>query len=162
MAATRWAQIVDALLAAVRARPGYRGPTGTTGILVLDSTEEHAIEERPGRYVVIAVADIAGQGDESGSAAQSPATAGKVQRDERGTIRCRTVCQLGDVAPAVARGNALTDLAVVEDVLRTDPTLGIVAPRIFVQVGDRLTFRSYLAGGSVLTVEFTIDYHTRI
>jgi hypothetical protein len=161
MATTRWATVVDALLAATRAKPGYRSPTDITGIPVYDSVELLASEDRPTRYLVIGVSDPDGE-DESGTAAQAPATAGKVARDEIGIIRCWAVCQIGDVSPSLARLSAVTDMATVEDVLRTDPTLGLITPRMFAQIGDRIAFRQYLAGGSVCQIEFTVEYATRI
>jgi hypothetical protein len=161
MATTRWATVIDALLAAVRAKPGYRSPNDIAGIPVYDSVELLASEDRPTRYLVIGVSDPDGS-DESGTATQSPATAGKVARDEVGVLRCWAVCQIGDVLPASARLSAIADMATVEDVLRTDPTLGLVTPRMFAQIGDRIQVRQYLAGGSVCQIEFTVEYATRI
>jgi hypothetical protein len=171
MATSRWQDVSLALITLMRAAPGYCAPAAayTSGLIpVYDSVEVHA--QAAGNVPAYLVVRWPGQPDEAtepGQAGQSLRTLGTNRaRDERGEIRCRAVHQTGDldVAGAVSASWAAAFAIVgdVEDLIRADPTLGVAAPRMLVQVGglDRATQRT--AGGTVTELDFTVTYDTRI
>jgi hypothetical protein len=164
MPSSRWGQVVDALLEVMRGQPGYRGPDGAAGVLVLDSTEAWATDLLVGDYLVVGWSDPDGS-VEAGTAEQASATIGKVTRDEVGWVTCRAVAQPGAVEPKPARDTAFAILATVEAAVRAAPQLGLVTPRMHAQInppGRRMSFEPYLAAGSVFAITFDVFYSTRI
>lgn len=179
MTATRWPDVVDALVTATRVLPGYRAAADdapSSDVLVLDGPEVWLTGDDAPRLLVIGwtLDDDRDQGD----AGQAVATLGKTSRDETGVVLCQALAQTGSLelpdpnagpgsdrlTAKVLRDRAFAVFADVADLVRADPTLGIVAPRMFAQVGARMTPRQFLteSGGAVVSVEFEIAYDTRI
>ena len=170
MASSRWDQVCVALVAAMRARPGYCAPTAVVAgaVVVLDSTEVAMTEPAAERWLAVRWAGDPLALLSSGSTGQALRTIGTNRaRDERGTVRCRAVHQGGDVnltgaAPA-SWAAAFGVLADVEDLARTSPTLGLVTPRMLVQVAAIDDARQTIAeSGLVTEIDFTLTYDTRI
>ncbi len=176
MTATRWDQMVDALVTGVRALPGTRAPgddDASDAVLVLDGPEVWLTGDMAQRVLVIGW--TLDDDRDNGEAGQTVATLGKVTRDEVGIVMCQAIAQAGALElpepgytdPRMT-AKALRDLAfgvmrLVADMIRADPTLGVAAPRMFVEIGDRMTPRQYLTDtGAVCSVEFQVRYSTRI
>ena len=59
-------------------------------------------------------------------------------RDQTGSVTCAALSWNGDADQKAARDAAYAVVAAVEDLLRTDPTLGVAAPgRSVCQMGPR-------------------------
>lgn len=170
MATSRWHEVSVALLTAWRALPGYCSPDEDNGTLspVYDGVDWQLIRTGPPRSFGV-VRWPGGQGErrDAGRADQELRTIGSNRaRDERGIIRCRVVAQTGDADIA---GNASAEWAAafamlgdVEDILRTDPTLAVVAPRMLAQMSGFEGARQYTERGTVTEIDFAVVYDTRI
>jgi hypothetical protein len=167
MPSTRWAQVTDALLNLTAAQAGYRRYGGASGILVLDSIEAWSTDTLADSYLVIGWTNPDGSDIESGSSSQAWVTAGRVSREETGSVRCRAVAQPGTIDPKAARDAAVAVVDTVGAVLRTDNTLGLVAaptsaPHMTAYLGSRMSVDQYLRAGAVCAITFDVEYSTRI
>lgn len=168
MTTSRWQQISVALLAALRAQPGWCAPAAwVTGLVpVYDGVEVLLTDSAhvPG-YVVIRWAGTEEDPRDTGLARRQIATLGHRARDEIGTIRCRAVAQNGDAdlegAATACYAAAFGLLDTVGALVLADPTLGLATPRLVVQVGDH-DVRQYAGDGLTTEIDFEITYTTRI
>jgi len=165
---TRWGQVVDALVARMRATNGFEGPQDTgDSIRVYDGPEIDADTNEVTQYLVIGLpADGPGEG-ESGTTSQTPGPMATPRpRDEAGVILCRAAAQLGDVNSKGARDACLAILAAVETELRAPfdgPTVGLSTPRLVVQMeSSTQPIRQYILAGSCCEIDFSLKYETRL
>lgn len=169
MASSRWHEVSLALLTAWRALPGYCTPAEEyTGLIpVYDGIDWQLVRTGgPRSYGVVRWPGAPEERRDAGRADQELRTIGSNRaRDERGLIRCRIVAQTGD---ADITGNASAEWAAafamhadVENLLRTDPTLAVTAPRMLAQLSS-LDARQYTERGTVTEIDFTVVYDTRI
>lgn len=122
--------------------------------------------------VLMVGVDDPGQADsaQSSDSSQSMATTGTPRsRTQTGSVTLAALSWRGDVDQKAARDAAYATLAAVENLLRTDPTLGIAAPgRMTCQLGDeRLSQNQYAAtddtaGGVDALLIFTITFIARL
>lgn len=179
MTASRWPQVVDALVDTMRALPGYRTPATEAdpdSVLVLDGLEiDLTADGAPVALVIGGRTDTSDTAD-IGLAGQSLATLGPGQtRDDDGMIVCQVVVQAGalellDPGVTVARNTlrlmrslAFSVLDEVDTALRAAPTLGITAPRMLARIGDRIEPQQFqTVAGPVILLTFRVTYSTRI
>jgi hypothetical protein len=172
MATTQWAAVVDALVAAMRATTGYRSPySGNSGNTVFDGPEYGLTEEHSETFLVIGWAGDPDSPEDSGQSQQTTAALDRTARprEERGTVNCRAVSQVGDASLSDrsvkdVRDAALAVIADVEASLRTDPTLGLVPPLalLVAEMGGTFTPRQYMNAGAVCEIDFQVTYRARI
>ena len=167
---SRWPAVASALVAVMRARPGYRDPESTSSTSltpVYRSLAPTLTADSP--VPLLLVVAFSGTPDErrsGGRFRQSFATSGRYQRDEDGEVACRATAQTGaselyDVDDTEAAAFAV--LADVEDALRVDPTAGLTPdPRLVISLGDVTDIRTYSSGGVVTDLDFTVIYSARI
>lgn len=169
--------VLSAVVAGLRARPGYRAPWATgDGTTVYDSVEVMLSDESERSLLVIGYPGTDGAG-EVGEAGQTQATLSTAPtRTEVGSVRCLAVVQTGDheiepadVGPGLIpelRGEAFALLDDVAAFLRANPALGLMPtyPHLHAQIGGVPAFRPYVrdAAGAVAEVEFEIGYQARI
>jgi hypothetical protein len=166
-----------ALVDAMRAVPGYRGPDEAISgeITVYDGPEVDIPEEHPRRYLVIGHSGD-DQPESPGGAGQSiiALAAGTRPSEENGTLRCLAVCQSGEASLSAdtvrtVRGEAYALLAAVDAVCRgasPGPTLGINPAAgngqlLWALVTDHRV-NQLIADGAVCWIDFTITYKARI
>lgn len=182
--ASRWPDVADAVLDLLYARAGYRAAgtedDGTDEVLVMDGPELELTADYVGRVLLIGTTlDV--DGDDQGQSEQSYASiapAGR-SREETGQIRCQVIAQTGalELADPAAplferttlrwlRRQAFDVLDDVAAALAADTTLGLGPPLMSVQLSPRrlLVPRQYQTdrGGAVVTVEFAVQYTTRL
>lgn len=169
MTTTAWPQVVDALVAVMRATTGYQAPGATgSGIPVYDGPEMLLSEDRPSVLLVVGWSGDSANLDEPGSAGESSTVMAATTRpkDEDGKVACRAIAQIGDGeigGPKSARDLAF---AVVDDVraaLRVGasaPTLGVSTVR-WAQITEH-RMSQWLNRGPVCQVDFTVSYKARI
>lgn len=172
MRATAWGAVVDALVARMDARTGYRSGWDATqdggANLVLDSVEAGIIADRIGTFLVIAFPGDPEAEGEAGQSGQVVATMGTARRrQEEGVVRCLAVDQRGDVGPGIASASRTAALSVLDDVdaeLRADPALGLVPTfeHMVARIGGLPSIRPFLAAGVVTWVEFDVLFSVRI
>lgn len=167
MAVTRWPDVVNALIALMRATSGYRDPAALgSEIPVFDSFAVGRTEQPVDAYLVIAWAGDPDALEDGGDSGQTIATLGNNTRDETATVRCRAVAQYGTGAgpidPSAARTAAFAIAGAVEALLRTNPTLGITAPRMLARFGQFESIQQWANEGPCCGLTFTVVYQTRI
>jgi hypothetical protein len=167
MAVTRWPDVVAALITLMRATAGYRDPSAYgSEIPVYDSFGIGRDEQPVDAYLVIAWAGDPDSLEDGGDSGQGIATLGNNTRDEKGTVRCRAVGQYGTGAgridPTAARATAFAVMGAVETLLRGNPTLGIVAPRMLARIGQIESIQQWANEGPCCALTFTVTYDTRI
>lgn len=168
---TRWGQVNDALVTAMRARAGYRGPDSLRdGVTVFDSVEVR--QGTDGSHLWVTFGWSGESADEATPAgeinlASGPMAATVRPRDETGTIYCRAVAQSGDRDVSLLRADCLAILDDVAEVCRADPSLGLdtsgtvggIRTRAWVTAGD---IYQYMRGGVVVDWRFSVTYQTRV
>ena len=165
-----WHTISSALLTGMRARTGYCSTSAyVSGLIpVYDGVEAHlARDQGPARFLVVRFVGTKDDPQAAGGVGQSTGPLGTLRpRTERGYIRCRAAAQTGDAGitgDASAQWDAAYGvLADVEDLMRTSPTLGVVATHIVVELGAVDDARQYEADGIVTELDFTVNYRARI
>lgn len=116
MAASRWPVVAAALVAAL-------DTTGDLAGIVFDGIPVTADQLPDAVFVGVVLDEDTG---DAGSLTHAWHELGEgAPVDENGSIRCTAVSQRGDTDLAAARDAAFTLLAVCEDTVRDDPTLGI-------------------------------------
>ena len=181
--ASAWPLVVTALVAKMRARPGYCSPTSAaSGIPVYHSVEVGLSSHSPtGPILVIGwIGDPDTMPTEPGTSGQSIATLGtQHHRAEEGTIACAVIAKTGDAEPggdtaveAGTVGSAMNAVFAVADdldaVLRADPSLGIVGPtypdvQALVAYIDGLpAVQPWLNEGIVWRLELSVRFTARI
>lgn len=121
-------------------------------------------EDTGGDYVVVAWPGEPDRETSPGGGEQKfaplAATAGR-PRDEKATIAVRIVAQDGDDDPESTTARAMTYLGDLETFLRADPTLGIAARQMKVEL-SRFELLPSLNRGSVVPIDVTLSYSARI
>ena len=180
MVASAWPRVVTALVAGMRARPGYCAPTSAAeGIRVYHSVEVGLSSESPsGPILVIGwIGDPDQLPTEPGMSGQTAATIGtRHHREESGSVLCMVIRKVGDAIPgsdtaveAGTVGDAMNAVfQVVDDVdafLRADASLGLVGSDVSSMVAfiDGLPqIQPWLNEGIVWKVKFQVAFTARI
>jgi hypothetical protein len=174
---TRWADVVQQLVVRMRATAGYRAPWASDAAseTVVFHSVEVALqgEHTASRYLVVGYAGLTPEAlRDGGRSGQRFDTMGSNRgRKETGTVTCLAVYQGGDggemqdgLADAALRA-AQAIVGDVGDALRVPadgPTLGIAAPRLLIEMGDRMEFWPFLSEGIGWKVLFDVKYSTAI
>jgi hypothetical protein len=122
---TRTDAVITALLAAFE----------NAGLNVLDGSDEPT-GDRPSAWAGVVVGgdgDPLGVGRAAAVSNQAQATFNRGSMDESGLVTCAVLAQSGDDDLAGRRSESLALLTEIEEVLRTDPTLGGVVADGFVE-----------------------------
>lgn len=97
---------------------------------------------------------------------QEQATAGTPRsRNQVGSVNCWALTWNGDGDQKAARDSAFAIQAAVENILRTDPQLGIARPNgqvLVIQIGDERLEQSQSDIGAEALLSFTIQFEARI
>ena len=171
MTASLWLTGAQALAGALAGQPGYRAAGSTTAapVTVFIGGQVDA-ENAPGPVVDYVVVGYGGTPDRpvpSGSFRQTRGPmAGTRPRDETAQIRVRIVAQPGDGDVVAAASTAESYLRDLEQLLTTDPTLGISAPaaRRFLAELDSAGawWLQQTSGGPLATIDVTVTYTARL
>jgi len=167
MSTARLPYVIDALVSLARAASGHRAPEAVAaGVPVFDGPEYGITADRVTTWLAVG---WSGEPDAPEDAADAEQTIGPIgnaarARDERGEIPCRAVCQTGDrAAPKLARDAVFTEMAVLEAICRTNPTLGLDPSWMrYASVTGRYSLRQENDAGSKCTLDFTVGFRTRI
>lgn len=112
-----------------------------------------------------------GVGDRSASAPANSAGSSQTMavlgpdrsRDQTGSVTCVALSWNGDADQKAARDAAYAVVAAVEDLLRTDPTLGVAAPgRSVCQMGSEDLDQGQYEGGADALIIFTVEFAVRL
>lgn len=163
MATSRWADVVNQLVALMRLTSGYREPIiPGTGRPVYDGPEFPGSD-----YATEPEGLIIGwsSGDEGGVGTQSPIVmaANVNPRDEEATVRCLAWAAYGDDMNNT-RASAFSILADVETLLRTDSDLSLTSSSGF-RHATVSSFRVRQRGttnGFVVEIEFDVTFTARL
>jgi hypothetical protein len=161
---TRWVTVARQVAALQAARPGFRAPETVSNDTPVFFGPVYGISgDHAAKWLAIGWAGTPTRVTEAGESGQSTATLGNRGRDERGVIRCRACAQTGDRATTATEDAVDVILASVEDLLRTNPTLGLdQAWMRSAEMGSDMRIQPRFASGFVLEVDFTITYRARI
>lgn len=170
MSATAWGVTVDALLARMTGRSGYRSSwVEGVGRPVFDGVDIGLAEDQAGTLLVIAWPGDPDTPAEAGQSGQVVATLGTLRhRQEEGTVRCLAIDQRGDVGPGITAASRAAALSVLDDVdaeVRADPTLGLqpAYQAVVARIGGLPSIRGLLTERGVVTwVEFDVIFSVRI
>ena len=174
MARITWApEVIDGVLAALRALDGYRAPTDTTdGVTVYDGPEALYYGDLSGSYVIVGYGgeDTIDPGDPSDDASEGTvsvrALAPTSPKENAESLRCLAVYQTGDADVSAARTAVVAIGSAVDGALRAAPRVGVTpdsggAQVLWVQVTD-LALRNYFRGTLLIAeLRFTLTYSTR-
>lgn len=178
MATSRWADVVNGLVDAMRAQPGYRTPGSdgdSTGVLVLDGIEAVLTEDLAQRLLI--VGGTPDDEEDPGDIGQSVATLGTSRsRDENGSILCSAIAQIGSAelpdstvvvqrqTARTLRADAFGVMAGVETVLRSNPTLGLaIGQHLDAEIGERMSVQQFVNDdGAACVVRFAVKFTARI
>lgn len=160
---------IDALVAGMRAVPGYRDPAAsTTGIPVLDGPEIGFFQEDLTTYLVIGWSGDPDDPESPGNTAQIQAVAGpNRKRDETGVLTCRAVAQSGDASIAgrsvqAARNSAFAIVSDVETYARNYPSLGLTGNQVQLAQLTATRTEQWDSEGACCAVTFDISFLARI
>lgn len=166
MPTSLWLQVVQAVAARWRVVDGFRAPGDDRDGCTVYVAQAIADAEDPsgGDWAVVA---WTGDPDDQTSPGEVVQTAGPMAaaagrpRDEVGTITVRVCAQSGDVDPEATMATAVEYLAALESMLRDDPTVGVPARRMVVQLVSAV-FAPFDNRGSVCVIDATLTYTARI
>lgn len=153
MATTALPALIDALVAAAK--------TALPNVLVYDG---FGVDAEPGKkYLMVGVDDVDAKGASwAATSEQEWANANNTSRDEEGVVVCAALAWNGDSDPKAARDAAFAVVAAVENLCRTNPSLG-VATLLWTSAGHRLQLtQDQGEAGAVAVVVFHIRYRARI
>lgn len=173
MSASLWLTAVQTLASSWAALPGYRAVGSSTAGVTVYVGGQVDDERNPAGdtgYVVVGYGGMPGRPTPSGSFTQTRGPMSSAHpRDERAQIRCRIVSQPGDIvgASVVSAGQTVEGyLHDVEDLLTTNPTLGISAPtsRRFLAELDSggSWWLQQTSGGPLAILDVAVTYTARI
>lgn len=152
MATSRAPAIIDALVALCEAAPGL------TEVTIHDGPQ-------PTSDPLKAVVTIGWDGDEDNDqavdASQEWAGLGAKAKDESLLVTCAALAWHGETTTKPVRDRAYELVAVVEDALRADPSLGFPPPTV-VALSTGNAYQRQLQSGAQCRVVFTIAVRTRI
>lgn len=171
---TRVAQVIDTLVAGLRATSGFRSPTSASTVpgltTVYDSSEVWTTDDRDGQSVLV-IGYASDEPDDQTPIAESTFTRGPIAvparpRDEVSVIRCRAIVD-GRETPKLARDAALATIEAVAAFCRVDPSLGLntsgtvggVRTIAYVTAGDLI---QYLVRGHTAEWAFDVSFSTRV
>lgn len=159
--------VLDALVTLARASAGHRDPEARlSGVPVFDGPQYGITADRAGTWLAIGWSGEPDAPEDAGDGEQTIATIGNADRtrDDGGEIRCRAVSQSGDrAAMKAARDAAFAEMALLETICRTNPTLGLDPSWMRrATVSGRYSIRQEYAAGPVCTLDFLIEYKARI
>lgn len=164
---TRWAAVMDALVSLSRGMTGYRDPGAAVSAglrpvfdsILVGGTEDHASE-----LLVVGWSGDPTRTEDAGESGQATATLGNRGRDESGRIKCLAQAWSGAVEDVAAvRGAAFDVLGDVEELLRTNPTLGLdQAWMRQAELGEGTRVELQQISGVRCRVEFSVTYRARI
>ncbi len=174
MARITWApEVIDGVLAAVRALDGYRAPTDTTdGITVYDGPEARFYGDLDGSYLIVGYGgeDELDPGDPSSEASAGDITIRTMASPSRpkantDTLECLAVYQTGDFNVSAARTAVVTIGSQVDTALRNAPRVGTSTDSSGAQViqvyVSSWSLRNYLRGTLLIAeLRFTVTYST--
>lgn len=102
----------------------------------------------------------------SSNSSQSQATAGTPRsRNQTGSINCWALSWNGNATPKEARDAVYVLQAAVENILRTDPQLGVAPPNgqiLVIQLGDESLQQDQTDAGAEALLAFSIAFEARI
>lgn len=171
MTSSMWLTAVQALAGAVAALPGYRAARSSTAAPVTVFVGGQVDDENaPGPVVDYVVIGYGGTPDRpvpSGSFRQTRGPmAAAHPRDETAQIRVRLVSQPGDGDVVAAGSTAESYLHDLEQVLTSNPTLGITSPaaRRFIAEVDSggAWWLQQTSGGPRATIDVTVTFAARL
>lgn len=174
MAETRVAQVIDRLIAGMRATAGFRGPADASTVAglvtVYDSSEVWTTDDRDGQNLLV-IGYTGPDPDDQTPSAETSFSRGPIAiparpRDEAGIVHCRAICDGADT-PQLARNGAMATIEAVSAFCRTDPSLGLntsgtvggVRTIAYVTAGDLL---QYLSRGHTAEWAFDVSFSTRV
>ena len=169
---TAWAVVVDAAVARMVARSGYRScwDTTRTGIPVFDCGEAGDTGDSPNASLVIGWPGEDGE-VEPGDAGAVRADVGKGRRDEDGVVRCLASAWSGDDGRGVMSATRARALAIVADVnaelQATSRALGITSAgsglqSVEVWIGGLPSVRTSVGSGAQVDVMFDLQFTARL
>lgn len=174
MTDTRVGQVIDALIAGMRATTGFRGPNDPSTVAglttVFDSSEVWTTDDRDGQsFLVVGYAGDDPEDDvpvATTAFTRGPIAVPARPRDELATIHCRAIAD-GKETPKIARDAALLILSAVSAFCRADPSLGIntsdtvggVRTIAYVTAGDLL---AYAHNGHTAEWSFDVSFSSRV
>lgn len=159
MGRSRIPDLIDALVARLPALM-------PAGVSVYDGS---GVTANPGDFVMVGIGDPTGAG--VGTSATASQTVGPFstqrKRDETGSLWIVAYSSNGDGSDAgqkVARDLAFSYMGAVEDLLRSDPNLGIASGGDFVaQMGDSIDYdQNQTPNGADAVLIFNVAYFARI
>lgn len=179
MTATRWPDVVDALVDLMRAQPGYRAPgvesLDAAGVLVLDGPEVELTEDASFVVLIIGGTVDVSDVDDIGESGQAIVTIGGLQRDDSGEVVCQVISQVGSLeldepgwtadrsTARTVRRAAFDVVDTVDSAIKADPTLGLPMPTQVNLASSRLEPRQYQSeAGAVCAVTFRVAFKTRV
>ena len=151
--------VIPALLDALVAQaPAYM----PAGVLVLDGA---GLTEDPSNFLIVGISDL-DVGDDLGEAAEAAhewVGLGNKARDQKGNVWCVAQAVSGDGVLKTARDAAYAIVAGVENLLRANPTLGVITGG-WVRHGTAERFQQdYTTDqGAVARVTFQIYFIARL
>ena len=127
----------------------------------------YGISEDPGDFLMVGVEDPDSDDAASSSeASQSAATMGTSRtRDEVGSVTCVALSWNGDADQKRARDDVFATTAAIENLLRTNPTLGLVPTyqSLVAQFGsDQRLMQSQTDASAEAAVIFTVAFRARL
>lgn len=158
--------VVDALVDLLRATAGHYDPTSASSagaVPVFDGPEYGITSDRVVTWLAVGWSGDPDAVEDGGDTGQRIAALGNRSRDEVGSVRCRVVSQSGDRLMKPVRDAAFAEVAVVEQLLRTNPTLGLNQGWMsHAEVGEQWRWRQEYKAGAVVTIDFPVLFKARI
>lgn len=143
--------LIDALVSGARA--------ALTDRIVYDG---FGISNDPGEFLMVGVSDDGPDASRAVSSHQEWANANHTARDEEGDITCMAVSWNGDADQKAARDGAYATKAAVENMCRTNPSLGLDNV-LWTSAGtDENLEQNQDDAGALAILTFTIAYQARI
>lgn len=139
--------------------------TNLTGVTVYDG---YGSSSDPGDFLMIGVEDPnSANPANSADSRQQWANATGTARDEQGLVTCAAVSWNGDADQKAARTAAFATVAAVENLIRTDYTLGGLSSLLWCEIGGSTGTGMVLtqatnASGALAQVVFRVHYRARI
>jgi hypothetical protein len=162
--ATRWHDILKALVGGMQDRTGFRPPTArTSGIPVFHSIEVGLSSDKVRSYLVMGWAGDPGELNDSGRLTQQVATLGTLRhRQEEGSVNCVACYQSGDIDAAAAFDGAFAIVDEVDTFLRADPSLGLAGQSVVAYLDAITSIAPGLDGGVFVEVGFDVKFSARV
>lgn len=134
----------------------------TATLPAVNVSDGFSVSDDPGDFLMVGVSDDGPNPSTAVHSKQSWANANHTARDEEGDITCMAMSRNGDADAKAARDRVYTMKAALENLLRADPSLGLVNV-LWTSAGvseDLDQSKDDIGALAVLT--FTIFYRARI